>query len=57
MAEKRVVSLIDTETHEITRYEVALLDDETSEAAAMRVLEYEENTQDRYFLVSGIERA
>lgn len=57
MAEKRVVSLIDTETHEINRYEVALLDDETSEAAAMRVLEYEENTQDRYFLVSGIERA
>lgn len=57
MAEKRVVSLIDTETHEITRYEVALLDDETSESAALRVLENEEQAQGRYFLVSGIERA
>lgn len=57
MAEKRVVSLIDTETHEVTRYEVALLDDELSESAALRVLEYEEQAQGRYFLVSGIERA
>lgn len=57
MAEKRVVALIDTETHEVTRYEVALLDDESAEAAAERVLEFEGEAQGKFFLVSGIERA
>ncbi len=57
MAEKRVVVLIDTETHEETRYEVALLPNEEAVEAAERVLENEELAQGRAFLISGIERA
>ncbi len=57
MAEKRIVSLIDTDTHEITRYEVALKDGEEAVEAAERVMEFEEQAQGKDFLVSGIERA